>query len=160
VIARPLVPQRAVDQDEVWRGPDRSNLASGRDADQQTAAGREKLLGDQHREWRTDSAADNTYLADAIEIEGEKLGVIAGPSLMDVTGAGPFEVAHDIAVRIEHADLGHGNERQLSLSARHPQQGFGPEDRRRGMFLLTHDGPIHVIDFPIHLATDQLVSTN
>jgi hypothetical protein len=100
VIARSLVAQRAIDEDEVRRGPDRSNLAGGRDAHEQLATGREKLLGDQHREWRADGATKDAGLADTVKIEGEKFGVLVGPSFMDAARACPFEVADDIAVRI------------------------------------------------------------
>jgi hypothetical protein len=57
---------------------DWSNLAGGRDADQQPRADAKKLFGDQHRKRRADGAS----LADAGKVEGEKFGVIAGPSFM------------------------------------------------------------------------------
>src|SRR6516162_2675258 len=100
VIARPFVADRAIDEDEIRRGSDWSNLASGRHADQQPATGCEKLLSDQHGKRRADDAIDDANFADADDIEGEKFGVIAGPSLMDAARAGPFEMAYDIAIRI------------------------------------------------------------
>jgi hypothetical protein len=35
-----------------------------------------------------------------VDFEGEKFGVIAGPSFMDAARAGPLEIADNIAVRI------------------------------------------------------------
>jgi hypothetical protein len=104
-------------------------------------------------------AADDPDLADTVEIEGKKLGVVAGPTFMDAAGAGPLEVTDDITVRIEHADFGHSNKRQLPLPAGLPQQGFGPEhrgcfvvldadNRPRGfcaMSLIIHDAPAPVV---------------
>src|SRR5262245_57169739 len=141
MVAGPLVAQRAVDEDEVGRWADRGDLAGRRDANEQSAAGREKLLRDQHGEWRADGAADDTDLAEAGEIEGKELGVIAGPSFVDASCAHPLEVTDDVAVRVQHADRGDGNERQLPLPARLPQQSFGPEYRRRSMVFATYDRP-------------------
>ncbi len=62
-----------------------------------------------------DGAADNADFADALEIEGKKLRVIAGPAFMNTAGAGPLQMANDIAVWIEHADFGDCDERQLPL---------------------------------------------
>src|SRR5262249_22298604 len=106
---------------EVRRGSDRSNLAGGRHADQQTATGHEKLLSDQHREWCSDGAANDAHLTDTIEIEGQKFSVIAGPSFMDAAGTRSFEVTDNVTVRIEYADFGDGDQRQPSLPTRLPQ---------------------------------------
>jgi hypothetical protein len=38
------------------------------------------LLGDQDGEGCPDRAADDPDLADAVEIEGKKLGMVAGPT--------------------------------------------------------------------------------
>jgi hypothetical protein len=141
VITRPLVAQRSVNQDEVRRRPDWGDLSGGRDADEKSAAGREELLCHEHGERRTNGAADDPDLADAAEIEGKKLGVVAGPTVMDAAGAGPLEVADDVTVWIEHADFGHSGERQLPLPARLPQQGFGPEHRGRLVILDANDRP-------------------
>ena len=64
-------------------------------------------------------------------------GVFSLPQNM-AAGAGPLEVTDDITVRIEHADFGDSDERQLSLSPRLPQQGFGPE--HRGCFVVLDSG--------------------
>ena len=69
VIARPFIAKRAIDEDKIRRGPNRSNLASGRHADKEPATGCEKLLGDQDREWCADGAADDANSSDAFEIE-------------------------------------------------------------------------------------------
>ena len=162
MIARSLVAQRAVDQDEIGRRPDRIDLAGRRNANEQPAAGREELLGDQHGEGCADRAADDPDLADAIEIEGKKLGMVAGPPFMDAPGAGPLEVTDDITVRIKHADFGDSDERQLSLPARLPQQGFGPEHRGRLVILDADDRPrgFRAMRLIIHDAPDRLVSSD
>ena len=162
MITRPLVAQRAVDQDEVRRRSDGIDLAGRGNADEQSAAGREELLGDQHGERRADGAADDADLADAVEIEGKKLGVVAGPSFMDAAGAGPLEVTDDVTVRIEHADFGHSDERQLPLPARLPQQGFGPEHRGRLVILDANDRPrgFRAMRLIIHDAPDRPVSSD
>src|SRR6516225_4111578 len=72
-------------------------------------------------ERRADRATHDAELSEAVEIEGEKFGVIAGPSLMDAARAGPLEVADNIAVRVQHTDFGDDDLRQLPLPARLPQ---------------------------------------
>jgi len=155
MIARPLVAQRTVDQDEVRRRPD---LSGRGDADEQSATGREELLGDQHGEGCANGAANDADLADAVEIEGKKLGVITGPTFMDTAAAGPLEMTDDITVRIEHADFGDSDERQLPLPARLPQQGFGPEHRRRPVVLDGDNRPrgFCAMRLIIHDAPDRL----
>ena len=53
--------------------------------------------------------------------------MIARPSFMDEARAAPLEVANDVAVGIEDADLGHGDETQLFLAPCFAQQRIGPE---------------------------------
>ena len=47
MIARTFIAQRTVNHDEIRRSLQRSDLAGSGDADQKTATGREKLLGDE-----------------------------------------------------------------------------------------------------------------
>src|SRR5262249_19698608 len=97
-------------------------------------------------------------LADSVKIEGEKFGVIAGPSLMEAARAGPFEVANHIAVRIQYADFGDRDERQLLLPARLPQHGFGPEHRQRLVLFTVQDPPrpVRGLSFCAHEAPVRL----
>ena len=125
------------------------------------APGGEELLGDQHGEGGADGAADDPDLADAVEIEGKKLSVIAGPTFMDTAGTGPLKVTDDVTVRIEHADFGDSDERQLPLPPRLPQQGFGPEHRGRIVVLDADNRPggFRAMRLVIHDAPDQVVSS-
>ena len=155
MIACPLVAECAIDEDEVWRGPDRSNLPGGRHADEQPATGCEKLFGDQHGERSTDRAAYDSDLANAVEIEGEKFGVIAGPSFMDAARAGPLEVTDNVAIWIEHADFWDGDLRQLPLPSRLPQQGFGSKHGGLFVVLAANDRPsaVRAINLLVHDGT-------
>jgi len=78
VIARPLVAQRALDQDEVGRRAHRHDLAGRRHADEEPAPRSEELLGDKHGEGCANRAADDTELELCLA-EAVELGVIAGP---------------------------------------------------------------------------------
>nr|WP_312010374.1 hypothetical protein [Bradyrhizobium cenepequi] len=120
MVARSLVAQRSIDQDKVWGWSDRGDLSGGRDADEQPTAGRKKLFGHEYRERRAYGTADDADLAKAVKFGGEQLGMIAGPSFMDLAGVRPLEVTGDITVWIEHADFGDSDERQLPLPARLP----------------------------------------
>jgi hypothetical protein len=60
---------------------------------------------------------------------------------MEATATGPLEVADDVTIRIEHADFGDADERQLPLTSRLPQQGFRPEHRGRLVILYANDRP-------------------
>ncbi|MBN9147113.1 MAG: hypothetical protein ABS35_41675 [Kaistia sp. SCN 65-12] len=76
MITRPLIAQRAVDQAEVASRSDGIDLAGRGNANEQPAARREELLGDQDGEGCSDDAADDPDLADAVDVEGEKLCVV------------------------------------------------------------------------------------
>jgi hypothetical protein len=101
VITRPLVAQRAFDQNEIGSWSDGIDPARGGDTDEQPAVRREELLCGQNSKGGADRAADDPDLAEAVEIEGQKFGVVAGPTLMDAPRAGPLEMANDVTVRIE-----------------------------------------------------------
>lgn len=58
VIARPLVADGPIDEDEVGRRSDGSDLTRRRDTQQDLAARGEQLLGDEDGERRTDDTAD------------------------------------------------------------------------------------------------------
>jgi hypothetical protein len=77
---------------------------------------------------------------------------------VDPAGAGPLEVADDVTVRIEHADFGHSDERQLPPPTRLPQQGLRPEHRGRLVILDANDWPrgFRVMRLIIHDAPDEL----
>ena len=93
---------------------------------QKTAAGREKLLGDQDGKCGADRTTHNAVVVPVVT-ENIQLGVIAGPALV---AAGAFcgaQVAHDVAVRIENADFRNGDVREPFLPARLPQQVLGRE---------------------------------
>jgi hypothetical protein len=76
-----------------------------------------ELLCDEHGERRTDSAAD-----DAVQVEGPKGGVLAGPPEVLGGFAGSNEVSDDVAVGVGHAHLGHVNIRSDPLAVAFAQQ--------------------------------------
>ena len=112
-----LIAQGTLDQDEIRCGSYSADLARRRDADEQPASGNEQLFGYEHREGRTHSAAYDAHLAGTIEVEGEKVGMVAGPPLMGSGCSGTLEMAHNVAIGIEDADSRDSGERQPFLPA-------------------------------------------
>lgn len=109
MIARSFVAQGAVDQDELGGRSVVGDLAGGRDADEQPTAGGKKLLSYEHRKRGACRAADNAHLSDTVEVEDQKVGMVAGPPPMGTSGTGPLEVPHDVAVGIEHTHWRNGD---------------------------------------------------
>ncbi len=66
-------------------------------------------------------------LSDVVEVEDEKVGIVAGPPFMDTSGTGPLEVPHDVAIGIEHTHRRNGDERQPLLPPCLAQQRFRPD---------------------------------
>ena len=62
VVARALIAESPVDQDEVRGVAKRRNLPCGGDADQELASAGKHLLGEQHGKRRADGAADHPEL--------------------------------------------------------------------------------------------------
>ena len=50
-------------------------------------------------------AADDAHFADAVEVEGDELGVIAGPPLVRAACTGSLEMPHDVTVGIEWTNI-------------------------------------------------------
>src|SRR5947209_2238256 len=130
VIARSFVAQSTLNEDEIWGGSGRRDLAGGGETEQQSAAAGEQLFRDQNGEGRTYSAADDTG---GLTRERERIqpGVIAGPGLARLRVAGSPDVADDIAIGVEDADRGYIGRRKALLPPRFAQQRRRPEDRRR-----------------------------
>ena len=122
MIARAFVAQRAVDHDEIGRRSGRNDLPGRGEADQDAAAAGEQLFRDKHRKGRADRAADDARRSPA-EWKFVQLAVIAGPGVGELRLAAALEAAHDIAVRIEDADVRHAGGRQALLPPRLAQQG-------------------------------------
>jgi hypothetical protein len=139
VIAGAFVAQRAFDDDEIRRRAHRHDLPGGRDADQELAARCEQFLGDQHRVRGADGAADNSEL-NPVATEAVELRVIAGPSCFKPGLATGEQAAHDVAVRIEDADVRDAGVRNPLLPARFAQQIFRREGGRLRIVLLREDG--------------------
>ena len=78
MVARALVAEGRLDEDEVGRRPQGLDLPRRGDADQEFAAGREHLLGHQHRVGRADRATDDADRAPGF-LEPVKDAVVAGP---------------------------------------------------------------------------------
>jgi hypothetical protein len=139
VIARPLVAQRALDQDEVRRRLQRRDLPRRCNADEQATSGSEQLFRDQHGEGCADGAADYADRQAAV-FEEMEIGMVAGPAVMATHPPLPLELADDVAVRIQQADLGHRVDRDRPLAPRLAQQALGRERRWGAIVLVREDG--------------------
>ena len=124
MIAGALIAQRALDHDEIRRGAERRDLARRGHADEKPASRREQLLGEQHGKSGADRAADDAEAHRRV-LELEQLGMIAGPARRRRRPAGAAQRPHDVAVRVEQADLGHFGLRQI-LSAAAPRAAGWP----------------------------------
>ena len=138
MIAGALVAQRALDHDEIGRGAERRDLARRGHADEKPASRGEQLLGEQHGKRRADRAADDAEAHRRV-LELEQLGMVAGPAGRRRRPARPVQRPHDVAVRVEQADLGHLGLRQIFLAPRLAQQVGRLEHRRGRMILVGKD---------------------
>ena len=117
MIARPFIAERAVDHDEVRRRLHRKNLTCGRHADEKLAPRGKELFRDQDGECRADGATDDAVL-EPLVIKSVEIGVITRLSRMPTSPSCRKQVADDVAVRIEDAQLRNGIDRKTLLSAR------------------------------------------
>jgi hypothetical protein len=105
MVTGPFVAQGALDQHEIGWLPGRNKLSGGCDADQQPAPRCKQLLGDQHGERCANRTADH---ADGCRWRDEflHLGMVAGPVWIQA-GSSLFQLAREIAIRVEETDLRH-----------------------------------------------------
>jgi hypothetical protein len=89
-----------------------------------------KLLGDQHGESGADRATHDAVFV-PVMLKNVQLGVVAGPARMKAGASGSAQVPHDVAVRIENADIRNGDVGEPLLPSRFAQQAFGRESRWR-----------------------------
>ena len=129
MVTRPLIAQRAVDDDEIRGRSSRSNLARRGDAHQNLATAGEQFFGNQDGERRADGAADDPDRLTG-QREGVEHGVIAGPVRKRLRLTGLPQPAHDIAVGIQDAERRHIDRCQTLLPPRFPQECCGLENRR------------------------------
>ena len=97
------------------------------------------MLGHQHGVRRSDGAADDPVFPAAV-IKAVHRTVITGPGCdgpRTVLGA---QVAHDVTVRIEDADIGNRRVRHVLLTTGLPQQAFRCEGRGCAVVFITQDG--------------------
>ena len=107
MVARAFIAKRFFDQNKIGRVAKREELSGRGDAEEQLAAGGEKFLGHQHREGGSHRTAEHTEL-EPLLFEKVEIGVIAGPvGAFDCTIFSQ-QMPHDVAVRVQQADLGHG----------------------------------------------------
>jgi len=128
MVAGTLIAQRAVNDNEVRRSLQRSDLASRSHTDEKLAARREQLFGDQDRKCRADRATNDATLASFV-IKSIKIRVVAGPTGVALGASRSSQVPHDMAIWIENADLRDGGGGQALLATRFAQQTFGREGR-------------------------------
>jgi drug/metabolite transporter (DMT)-like permease len=150
VIARSLIAQRAVDDDEIWRPSCPGDLTRGCEAHQESAAAGKQLFRDQDGKGGTHGA---THDADGLPGEREfvELAVITGPSFEWMRVARTPQPANNVAVGIENAHPRYFDERQAFLPARLAQKRRRPKDRRRNRFLVVENrrhGTIYVPKLP------------
>jgi len=124
MVARALVAQGAVDDDEVRGRSGRHDLSGRCDAQQQAAPAGKQFLRDQDSGRRADGAANDPGRL-ARERRSVELGVIAGPAVERFGSPLSPQLANHIAVRIEDADRGHidGGQRLLRRASRSKASG-------------------------------------
>jgi hypothetical protein len=120
MVACPLIAQPPINDDKIGRLPYRSDLTRRRHAQEKLASGGEKLLGNQHGEGCTNSAADNA-VAEPCIIEAVEVCVIAGPMRKTPPMIRGKDIAHHIAVGIEYANFWNAASFDALLPARLPQ---------------------------------------
>jgi hypothetical protein len=75
-----------------------------------------QLLGDEHRKWSADRAADETQLQPTL-CDPVELGVVAGPCPIAMCAIRSPQPTHHVAVRIEDADFRPGRRGEALLPA-------------------------------------------
>jgi hypothetical protein len=114
VVARPLIAQRPLDENEIRRVRFRNDPSGRGHAHEEPTARSEQLLGHQDRERRTDRTTDDSDLP-VTDIEPVQVGVIPRPRSVFFGVIRGDEVSDDVPVRIEYTDLGDGTVRQFLL---------------------------------------------
>ena len=138
MVARTLVAQRAVDDNEVRWSLHRSDLASRSHTDEKPAARREQLFGDQDRKRGANGAADDAVFAPFV-MKPVEIRVVAGPTGMAVSMPGSTQVPHDVAIWIENTDFRDGGGGQTFLASRFAQQVLWCKGRRGAIVLMRQD---------------------
>lgn len=125
-MARSLVAQRTVDEDEVRSLSGWHDLTGGGDADEELAARGEQFLGDQHGERCANGAPqDADHLP--LQLQFVELGVITGPIRASAHAAMP-QMAPKVTVGIQHADSRHFPDRNRFLPPCLAQEIGGSEN--------------------------------
>ncbi len=130
VSAGPFVPKRTINQNEIGRRADVSNLASRAYAYEETATGGEHELRNHDCIGRSNNASHEAEAEAFGRLERDEAGMIAGPVLHLDGPAVSYRVSHKIAIRIEHAHRRQLSRRQESLPACLPEHVFRQEQRR------------------------------
>ena len=116
MVARALVAQRAIDDNEVRWSLHRSDLASRSHTDEKLAARREQLFGDQDRKRGANGAAHDTVFAPFV-MKPVEIRVVAGPTGMAVSMPGSKQVPYDVAIWIENTDFRDGGGGETFLAS-------------------------------------------
>jgi hypothetical protein len=121
------IPARTLNPIRSRRGIPRFSLF-GKCSNEEPAARREQLFGDQDRKRGPDRATDNAVIASFV-IKSIEIGVVAGPTDMAVGASRSTQVPHDVAIWIENADFWDSDGGQTFLASRFAQQALGREGR-------------------------------
>ena len=133
MMARPLVAERFFDDNEKSLFRQFRGDPPGRSQTEQEAATRSKhLFCDEHRKGRTHGTAND---ADSFpgQIEGQHVGVVAGPAGKWLAAPIGSQRSNDITIGIENADFGHREIWQTALPSRLPQKILRQEHGGRGV---------------------------
>src|SRR5579863_4832233 len=126
MIARALVAQRAINDNEVrWR-LNWCNLARRCHAEKKPAARCEQFFGDEDSERGANGATDDAVFA-AFVMKPKKLSMVTCPTSMAIGAASGAQMPHDVPIWIENADFRDNGNRQTFLPSRLAQQALGCE---------------------------------
>jgi hypothetical protein len=103
MVACSFVAQGPLNDDEVGGRLDGADLTGGRHADEELATCGKELFGEKNRKGCADRASDDAVTS-ALMIELIQVSVVASPVAAAAGASGGREVAHNVAVRIKHAD--------------------------------------------------------
>src|SRR5262249_1482857 len=139
VVARALVAQGAINDDEIGRLAGWSNLPGRRKAQQEAATAGEKLFRHKNRKRRTNRAADNSH-GRAFQRECIEVSVIARPWVERRSPPALSQSPDHVTVGIENADRRDVSGHETLLPSRFTQQRRRQKDRWRRSVLAVEDG--------------------
>jgi hypothetical protein len=128
-MTRPFVAERTFNKDEVGRIVLRHNLPRRGHTNEKSTASGKQLLSNENGERCPDRTSDDSEFL-TVSLESVEVGVITGPRFVVTGFAGARQLAYDVSIWIEDADIRNRSFREILLSPGILQQRFGRKDRR------------------------------